>query len=122
MPRHRVPSATSRVLTTRVLTTVAVAGAALGTSVLIPATANAAPLGETGSELAPGAHLHHHQHDADDSGSTRSHHRHHTAARLRPMSSGEQQYRNGCRHGYITDNCGAFSVPGLLGRGINPTI
>lgn len=42
------------------------------------------------------------------------------AVRGRPMSSGEEQYRNGCRQGYIVQDCGQFDVPHLLQRGINP--
>lgn len=42
------------------------------------------------------------------------------AAHTRPMSSGEQQYRNGCRQGYIVEDCGQYDVPHLLQRGINP--
>jgi hypothetical protein len=41
-------------------------------------------------------------------------------ARTRPMTSGEQQYRNGCRRGYIAKGCDQFDVPHLLRRGINP--
>lgn len=41
-------------------------------------------------------------------------------AHTRPMSSGEEQYRNGCRQGYIVEDCGRFDVPHLLQRGINP--
>ena len=117
MPRHRARSAKSRVLTT-----VAVAGAALGTSVLAPADALASPAGETGGQLAPGAQLHHHHHDAKSKHAPRTHRRHRSSAMLRPMTSGEEQYRNGCRHGYITDDCGQFSVNSLLGKGINPTL
>jgi hypothetical protein len=36
------------------------------------------------------------------------------------MTSGEEQYRNGCRQGYISDHCEQFSVPGLLDHGIDP--
>lgn len=119
MPRHRAPSAQSRVLTT-----VAVAGAALGASVFAPAAAIAAPLTGVSGEPTPLAHL---DHRGDHAGSTHSRHgRRHQAhrrpAHLRPMSSGEEQYRTGCRRGYITDGCGAFSVSNLLGRGINPSL
>lgn len=41
-------------------------------------------------------------------------------AHTRPMSSGEEQYRNGCRQGYIVEDCGQYDVPHLLQRGINP--
>lgn len=40
--------------------------------------------------------------------------------RLRSMSSGERQYRNGCRRGDIADECARFSVGNLLRRGIDP--
>ena len=40
----------------------------------------------------------------------------------RPMSSGEEQYRNGCRQGYIVEDCKQFDVPHLLQRGINPSL
>jgi hypothetical protein len=36
------------------------------------------------------------------------------------MTSGEEQYRNGCRQGYISDQCEQFSVPSLLDHGIDP--
>ncbi len=42
------------------------------------------------------------------------------ATHTRPMSSGERQYRNGCRQGYIVEDCGQYDVPHLLQRGINP--
>ncbi|HEY9414514.1 MAG TPA: hypothetical protein VIQ30_07135, partial [Pseudonocardia sp.] len=42
------------------------------------------------------------------------------AAHTRRMSSGEEQYRNGCRQGYIVDDCAQFDAPHLLQRGINP--
>jgi hypothetical protein len=118
MPRHRALSAQSRALTT-----VAFTGAALGASVLAPVTAIAAPAGELLSDHTPGAHLHHHHADESGSGSAHSGHRHkHHRTELRPMTSGEEQYRNGCRHGYITQNCNEFSVSNLLGRGINPSL
>ena len=45
-----------------------------------------------------------------------------SVSHTRPMSSGEQQYRNGCRQGYIVDDCSQFDVPHLLQRGINPNL
>ncbi|HEV7788486.1 MAG TPA: hypothetical protein VGP05_05705, partial [Pseudonocardia sp.] len=81
MPRHRAPTSQSRALST-----VAVTGAALGASVLSPAVAVAA--------TAHGAHS-----EAGHTLHTAAHHHRH----YRPMTSGEQQYRNGCRQGYISD-------------------
>ena len=48
------------------------------------------------------------------------HHRTPMIRLLRPMTSGERQYLNGCRQGYISDNCEQFSVTGLLRHGVNP--
>ncbi len=39
----------------------------------------------------------------------------------RPLSSGEQQYRNGCAQGYITDDCNDYSDSALRKRGVDPT-
>jgi hypothetical protein len=80
----------------------AVTGAALGASALAAAPAYAAT--SLGSHLIG-------QHSEDAS----SHHR-----RYRPMTSGEEQYRNGCRQGYISDDCEQFSVTNLLRHGIDP--
>lgn len=93
-------------------------------SVLNPAAASAASVGGVGTALAPDAHPNYRHHHGDDrTGSLRSRrHQHHTAAQLRPMSSGEEQYRTGCRQGYITEGRGAFSLPGQLSRGINPSL
>jgi hypothetical protein len=103
MPRHRAPSSQSRALTT-----VAVTGAALGASVLSPAVAFAATADGTHSETTHS--------EAGHSLHTAAHqHRHY-----RPMTSGEEQYRNGCRQGYISDQCEQFSVPSLLDHGIDP--
>ena len=49
-------------------------------------------------------------------GTPRKHH--HTATR--PMTSGERQYRTGCRRGYITQGCDQFAAPRLLHHGIDP--
>jgi hypothetical protein len=70
------------------------------TSALVPGTA----LASTG-----------HGQQATTTHSERGHHR-------RPMTSGERQYRNGCRQGYITEDCEQFSVTNLLRRGINPLL
>jgi Spy/CpxP family protein refolding chaperone len=134
MARHRAPHPHSTGITR-----LAAVGAAFGASVLAPAAAAAlAPAAASASTLGPmpgehhsdvsgsGGHRHH-------SSSSRHHHHSHTAslaqprqatkpAALRPMSSGEQQYRNGCRDGYITDGCTAYSVGSLLDRGINPDL
>ncbi|MDT7643297.1 MAG: hypothetical protein QOC67_3060 [Pseudonocardiales bacterium] len=98
MPRHRAPTSQSRALST-----VAVTGAALGASVLSPAVAFAATAHGVHSEAGHTLHTaaHHHRH-------------------YRPMTSGEEQYRNGCRQGYISDQCEQFSVPSLLDHGIDP--
>jgi hypothetical protein len=89
----------------------AAAGAALSASLLTPATA-----------LAAGSHADEHSHTAgaaDHAGATR-HGTHRAARHIRPMTSGERQYRNGCRQGYITEDCERFSVTALLRHGINP--
>ena len=108
MARHRAPAQSSRALATA-----AVTGAAVGASLLTPATALAATGDDSGSQQAgdtgPTAHEHPARH------TSHAQHRH-----LRPMTSGEQQYRNGCRQGYITEDCQLFSVRDLLQRGINP--
>jgi hypothetical protein len=51
-----------------------------------------------------------------DTGTPRKHH--HTATR--PMTSGERQYRTGCRRGYSTQGCDQFAAPRLLQHGIDP--
>jgi hypothetical protein len=121
------------------------AGTTLGATVLLPGTALAHPVataagqagsaaGQAGSATGragssdrdrpgdsrpaddgsdpgrPAAHRHTRHH---------GHSRHHVA-RPRPMTSGERQYRNGCRQGYILDGCAQFDVPHLLRRGISP--
>jgi hypothetical protein len=82
--------------------TVTATGAALGASALAAAPAYAAS--------APVPHVDSQHGDGD----TGSHHRY------RPMTSGEEQYRNGCKQGYISDDCEQFSVTNLLRQGINP--
>lgn len=96
--RHRAPSRQSHTLRD-VAATVTVTGAALGASALAATPAYAA--------TADGSH--------SSSEHSSSHHRHY-----RPMTSGEEQYRNGCRQGYISDDCEQFSVTGLLRHGIDP--
>lgn len=122
MPRHRAPTAPSRALTT--LTGAAVTGVAFGASVFSPAVASAAPA-TTDSELVTGttpAHLsHHHDGDSSDNSHHQRKNRHHRVV-ARPMTSGEQQYRNGCKQGYIRQGCNDFSVNHLLQRGINPFV
>jgi hypothetical protein len=154
-----------------VLTTVAVAGAALGASVAAPFTAAAAPAAPApaaapvdGTALAvPHDTTHPVRHDSDTrnaddhrsgervsgrhasgrpaaspavahrakhvtraSDRTRSHRPGHVAAKrtaaLRPPTSGEEQYRNGCEQGYITDGCQQFAIPNLVQRGIDPNL
>lgn len=138
MPRHRAPSP-SRLSITGVL-----AGTTLGASVLLPGAALGQPAvpaapGHAGSadrptpgsdpggsrdadddsrhadddrsgRHRPAAHRHARQH---------GHARHHDA-HPRPLTSGERQYRNGCRQGYILEGCAQFAVPHLLRRGISP--
>ena len=103
--RHRAPSAHSRALST-----MAAAGAALTASLLTPATA-----------LATSGHADHRHASGgtDQPGGTR-HGTHHATRYTRPMTSGERQYRNGCRQGYITEDCERFSVTALLRHCINP--
>ena len=105
--RHRAPSTHSRALST-----MAAAGAALSASLLSPATA-----------LAASGHADHHHGLASggtDHATGTRHGSHHTTRYIRPMTSGERQYRNGCRQGYITEDCERFSVTELLRHGINP--
>ncbi|WP_156935150.1 hypothetical protein [Pseudonocardia spinosispora] len=120
MPRHRAPSAPSRALTT--LTGAAVTGVALGASMISPALASAAPA-TTDSDLSTGTTPAHLGHNSDDSSEDASRHhrkqRHHRTL-ARPMTSGEQQYRNGCKQGYIKQDCDQFTVTHLLRKGINP--
>ena len=100
MPRHRAPSTQSRALANLTISG-ALTGAALSASVLSPVAASATT---SQGDQVTGRHSHgRHQHDRD-----------------RPMTSGERQYRNGCRQGYISDDCEQFSVTSLLGRGIDP--
>jgi hypothetical protein len=120
MPRHRALPSRSRAFAT-----VAASGAALSAWLFIPATATAAPLATNAHDWSS-RHAHD-RHGHTDHTSTRTHGGTHTARRttthhrrLRPMSSGEQQYRNGCLQGYITDDCEQFSVHGLTHKGINP--
>jgi len=101
-PKHRAPSRRSGTFR-GVTATVTATGAALGASALAAAPAYAAS--------SPVPHLDS-QHGDDQTG---SHHR-----RYRPMTSGEEQYRNGCKQGYISDDCEQFSVTNLLRHGINP--
>lgn len=141
MPRHRASSRRARSLPALVLT-----GAALGGPVVFPVNAVAAPLlGEAPQVMD--AHdpdfddstdstddfddeSDYQSDDADDGPDddwvdheSRPVIRHREAThrvRSRPMTSGERQYRNGCRQGYITDGCQRFDVTHLLGQGINP--
>ncbi|HEY1969537.1 MAG TPA: hypothetical protein VGH89_16410 [Pseudonocardia sp.] len=94
----------------------AVTGAALSASVLSPATAMASDLTGQLTEHLDNPNRHHNDGHTDH----RHQGRHHKNARLRAPSSGEEQYRNGCQRGYITEDCGQFTVPSLLRRGINP--
>jgi hypothetical protein len=99
MPRHRAPSTQSRALANLTISG-ALTGAALGASVLSPVASSAAT--SQGDQVTRHSHGSHH-HDRD-----------------RPMTSGERQYRNGCRQGYISEDCEQFSVTSLLRRGIDP--
>jgi hypothetical protein len=115
--RHRAPAAHSRTLST-----LAATGAALSASLLTPATALAGPAHPTSRHPGDydGAYSHPHSQGTKSRG---AHHRAvpHTVARhLRPMTSGERQYRNGCLQGYISEDCHAFSVTELLRHGISP--
>jgi hypothetical protein len=103
MPRHRAPSTQSRALANLTISG-ALTGAALGASVLSPVAASAATS----------------QSDQVTRHSHGSHHRDRDRNRDRPMTSGERQYRNGCRQGYISEDCEQFSVTSLLRRGIDP--
>jgi hypothetical protein len=119
MPRHRAPHAPSTVRLA--LSTIAVTGAAVSATALAPLSASAAGLGDHSVSK--------HNRDGDrDHSSSRHTGKHHYANRhqvrqvrqLRAPTSGEEQYRNGCRRGYISDECGLYSVHSMLRRGINP--
>lgn len=119
MPRHRAPQAPSPMRLA--LSTIAVTGAAVGATAVAPLSASAAGLGD--HSVAK------HNRDSDHSrhsGKHRHGHRHpvnrqvRQVTNLRTPTSGEEQYRNGCRRGYISDGCGLYSVHSMLRRGINP--
>jgi hypothetical protein len=103
------------------LSTIAVTGAAVGATAVAPLSASAAGLGD--HSVAK-----HNRHGDHDHSRHSSRHRHgHPVNRqvsqvtnLRTPTSGEEQYRNGCRRGYINDGCGLYSVHSMLRRGINP--
>jgi hypothetical protein len=82
------------------------------TSAVLPGTALAA------SAHGQQADLGHSQRTADTGRATDSGRNRHR----RPLSSGERQYRNGCRQGYIHEDCEQFSIANLLHRGINPLL
>jgi hypothetical protein len=133
------------------MTTLALAGAAIGGALLTPSVATATPTGP-----APQPRLHDPEpaaHDADaptlhalpdrdddrdaDAGPSRhqaqpaAHRsgRHHAEPRptraeprhARPMTSGERQLRNNCRQGLIADHCELVDTKHLLQRGIDPS-
>ena len=104
MPRHRATSSRSRMWNT-----LATSGAVISACMAVPATAAATPITTTHHR----SNHHTLSHHPTKHGQTRHH-------RLRPMTSGEQQYRNGCLQGYITDDCQQFNVPSLTHKGINP--
>ncbi|MGQ0480276.1 MAG: hypothetical protein ACT4O0_04510 [Pseudonocardia sp.] len=58
---------------------------------------------------------------ADRGDDLAAHRRDRETPRSRPMTSGERQYRNGCRQGYISEGCERFSIGELVKRGINPS-
>jgi hypothetical protein len=111
---------------------------ALGGSVLTPLTAMAESAHDqsSGADHAPGSSAAgFNDTDSDDTDSDHvddsapparavaRHRRTPTVRRTphtRPMSSGEEQYRNGCLQGYIAEGCSQYDVPHLLRRGINP--
>ena len=143
MPRHRAPSVPARLLTPA-LTAAAATGAALSASLLSPTTLSPTTVGATGPHDDADRQVADQQpadqdgtdwspprssqrppkrHSSNRPGADRLPERRHRTPLirlLRPMTSGEQQYRNGCHQGYVSDNCEQFSVTGLLRHGINP--
>lgn len=131
MPRHRAPTRAHRCLATFALT-----GAAVGVSLIHPSSAVAAtpvagqprpadlPVVDD-SDDSPAddrARPPRHRAHPEDRGHTdrRSERARDESSRGRPMSSGERQYRNGCRQGYINQGCERFDAAHLLRRGIDP--
>ncbi|GAA5153461.1 hypothetical protein GCM10023321_23740 [Pseudonocardia eucalypti] len=112
MPLHRAPTPTSRTLSALTAT------AAFGAWLLAPATAAAAPDHDedcTHHDAEPGEYL------CTDDAARSGHRSSARQKRMRPMTSGERQYRVGCRRGYIVRDCREFSVGNLLRHGINPS-
>lgn len=72
----------------------------------------------TDTDTATGADSHVHPHARELAHRHRHNGEHHHAPR--PMTSGEQQQRNGCLQGYIVDDCEQFSASNLLRHGIDP--
>ena len=111
MPRHRAPSP-------RPLSALA-AGVSLGvctlTSAVLPGTALAATADGQQTDLG---HRTTDSHAADGHSAVDSYRNRHRRA----LTSGERQYRNGCRQGYIHEDCEQFSISNLLHRGINPLL
>ncbi|WP_028922202.1 hypothetical protein [Pseudonocardia acaciae] len=126
-------------MSSRTLTTLALAVAACGASVLSP-TAATAPAAESAPDDDECEHMSSHElesalEDAEPGeqvcvkGDRHSrHHRRGTGqdtddepdARPRPMTSGERQYRNGCEHGLVVDGCDRFTAKNLIDAGIDP--
>jgi hypothetical protein len=117
MSRHRAPASHSRAFTA-----LAVTGAALGASMLSPAghARAVAAMSATPADIdepAPSSQSRHHVDRGQGPGEQPAKR---LRRALRPMTSGEQQYRNGCRQGYIVDDCDKFTAHNLLRRGIDP--
>ena len=133
MPRHRGPTRAHRSLATFAFT-----GAAVGACLIHPSPAVAAtpvagqpgpaalPLGDDSDASpadparpppppAPPQGRGHPPPPSERAGAPEG-------SRGRPMSSGERQYRNGCRQGYIHQGCERFDVSHLLRRGIDPNL
>jgi hypothetical protein len=137
MPRHRAPSSPVRSLTSLAVAGAAVGGSLLTPSVALAATAPADP-GATSHDLgdAPAvdalASRPDRGHDRHDDARPARHrtqaaahgtrHRVAPARHSRPMTSGEEQLRNNCRHGLVTDGCQLIDPKRLLQQGINPTL
>ncbi len=121
MPRHRAPSSGHRFLPTFALT-----GVVAGGSLLLPPSALGSPAAAhtLPSDNDHGDRFHDDDHvdDRDDRGHADRARRGREAPRSRPMTSGERQYRNGCRQGYISEGCERFSIGRLVKRGINPSL
>lgn len=116
MSRHRAPTFHSRAFTA-----LAVSGAAFGASMFSPAGHASATVASAAVADGDVPAANSRPRPAADQGDGQTAQPSKRARRaLRPMTSGEQQYRNGCRRGYIIDGCARYTAGNLLRRGIDP--